>query len=131
MTMATIERLRGALQALLEATDLAPERNCNCTSHLAPPCGDCVEWAALREARQQAESVMAEPYLAAAAELQPVQQPADAPRYIELANPAAEDDPDAAARAYAARMGDRWEHMGEEARQRARELAAQRMEPPL
>lgn len=65
------------------------------------------------------------------AELCRTPQPADAPRYIELANPAAEDDPDAAARAYAARMGDRWEHMGEEARQRARELAAQRLEPPL
>lgn len=43
--------------------------------------------------------------------------------------PAAEYDPDAAARAYAARMGDRWEHMGEEARQRARELATRHQEP--
>lgn len=39
--------LRSHLESLLELIDV-PEANCSC--HVAPPCGDCVEHGAMREA---------------------------------------------------------------------------------
>jgi hypothetical protein len=51
--MITIE---GALRDLLDAIPAPPERNCSC--HIAPPCHDCVEYAALREAIGNAEAAL-------------------------------------------------------------------------
>lgn len=144
-------RLRGALQHLLELSDLAPEPNCHC--HAMPPCGDCVEWGGLREARAEAEAALAAasarelagaehvalhnllaaaparyapPYPDAATDpfnavMDCVPPAACAARYAEAANFGGAPDPDAEAAAYAASMGDRWERMGEEAREAARQ----------
>jgi hypothetical protein len=46
--------LLSALEFLCEITEPPPESNCSC--HLAPPCGDCVEYGALREALAMAEA---------------------------------------------------------------------------
>lgn len=43
--------MRAALEALLEVS-YAPEARCSC--HLSPPCGDCVEFGATREAMDDA-----------------------------------------------------------------------------
>jgi hypothetical protein len=48
--------LRAALELLVERADLAPARNCSC--HLAPPCGDCVEWGGLREGLEEARAAL-------------------------------------------------------------------------
>lgn len=47
------ELLRGVLEAMPEI----PERDCSC--HVAPPCGDCVEWSHLRELVESAERALA------------------------------------------------------------------------
>lgn len=39
-----------ASEHLIEMVGHVPERNCSC--HISPPCNDCVEWSALREAIQ-------------------------------------------------------------------------------
>ena len=41
------ERMREALEACLEEL-YAPEASCSC--HISPPCGDCVDYASVREA---------------------------------------------------------------------------------
>lgn len=41
-----------ALRHMYEVSDIAPEPNCSC--HLSAPCGDCVEWFGMREARRNA-----------------------------------------------------------------------------
>lgn len=51
------ERLRGIILELTESID-APEPNCGC--HLNPPCADCVEWSAWREATDKARAALKE-----------------------------------------------------------------------
>lgn len=70
-------QLRAALQDLLEVADIAPEPNCAC--HVAPPCGDCVEWAALREACANARELLLAQDQATAAGAPRAQQPLDGP----------------------------------------------------
>ena len=41
-------RLESALEFLLEVMEYPPDSNCSC--HISPPCGDCVNWSDLREA---------------------------------------------------------------------------------
>lgn len=53
---AALTVMAAALERLLEETDVPPAPNCSC--HLAPPCGDCVEWGGLREARAEAEQAL-------------------------------------------------------------------------
>jgi hypothetical protein len=50
--------IRDALEQLVEAIDAPPAANCSC--HIAPPCGDCVEWSALREALADAKTALQE-----------------------------------------------------------------------
>lgn len=45
------------LQDLTEFIDV-PEKNCSC--HLSPPCGDCVEYAGIRETIESANQILAE-----------------------------------------------------------------------
>lgn len=47
--------VREALEFLLEVTE-PPERNCSC--HLNPPCGDCVDYGAIRDAHAQARAAL-------------------------------------------------------------------------
>lgn len=51
-TSGLVEALRG----LMEVTE-PPEANCSC--HIAPPCGDCVDYAAVREAHEVAHAALA------------------------------------------------------------------------
>lgn len=44
----THNNLAAAVQLLLDEVPAPPDPNCSC--HLAPPCGDCVEWGGLRGA---------------------------------------------------------------------------------
>lgn len=53
------DSIRDALELLLEMSDIAPEANCAC--HISGPCSDCIEWAALREARKYANEILATP----------------------------------------------------------------------
>lgn len=53
---AVANTLAAALERLLEVTDTPPARNCGC--HIAPPCGDCVEYGGLREAIADAEAAL-------------------------------------------------------------------------
>jgi len=53
---AVTNQLAAALQLLLERNDHPPKRNCSC--HITPPCGDCVEWGGLREAIEEAEAAL-------------------------------------------------------------------------
>lgn len=49
--------LMSALCEMLEMTDEPPERNCSC--HINPPCGDCVDNSGLRSARKMARAALA------------------------------------------------------------------------
>lgn len=51
-----VDALETALQALLDCVGEPPDANCSC--HIAPPCSDCVEHAALREALGLARTAM-------------------------------------------------------------------------
>jgi len=51
-----IDLLRITLETLVEFTDV-PDANCSC--HIAPPYGDCVAYAGIREALDQARTVLA------------------------------------------------------------------------
>jgi hypothetical protein len=51
------ERLQAALEQLLDNVDEPPEGNCSC--HLSPPCSDCVDCSALRNALSDARSAIA------------------------------------------------------------------------
>lgn len=51
-TSGLVEALRG----LMEVTE-PPEANCSC--HIAPPCSDCVDYAAVREAHEVARAAIA------------------------------------------------------------------------
>ena len=54
--IAEVERLREALEmALVEL--YAPEPNCSC--HISPPCGDCVDYSSIREAADKARTALA------------------------------------------------------------------------
>lgn len=46
-----------ALKWLCEAVPEPPEKNCSC--HIAPPCGDCVEYDGLREALKAGRAAIA------------------------------------------------------------------------
>jgi hypothetical protein len=50
-------KLHAALEQLLEMIDTPPARNCSC--HISPPCGDCVEYSGLRIAIADAEQALA------------------------------------------------------------------------
>lgn len=45
-----------ALTTLHENVEPPPEKNCSC--HIAPPCGDCVEYDALRDALDRARAIL-------------------------------------------------------------------------
>lgn len=51
-----VDALEAALQALLDCTEIPPDSNCSC--HLHPPCGDCVEYGELRAALQLARTAL-------------------------------------------------------------------------
>ena len=55
--IAAAPKLLEALESLVDVADIAPEPNCAC--HLSPPCGDCVEWSALREELKRARAAIA------------------------------------------------------------------------
>ena len=48
--------LLAALENLMDQVS-PPDANCRC--HIAPPCNDCVEWAATREAMDDARAAIA------------------------------------------------------------------------
>lgn len=50
------DELVEALTALHENVEPPPEKNCSC--HIAPPCGDCVEYDALRDALDRARAIL-------------------------------------------------------------------------
>lgn len=53
----TIDTLSARLQALIDMTEpLVPEKNCAC--HLSPPCDDCVEYWGVRDALENANSLL-------------------------------------------------------------------------
>lgn len=55
--------LRDRLEVLIEAVENTvsiPERDCRC--HLAPPCGDCMDWSMLREAMEKAKAALVDIY---------------------------------------------------------------------
>lgn len=51
------DQLLEALESLYSITEPAPEKNCSC--HFFPPCGDCVDYSALRDAMESAEEAIA------------------------------------------------------------------------
>lgn len=53
---ARADALETALRALLDCTEPPPDANCSC--HIRPPCSDCVNYAALREALDLARTAM-------------------------------------------------------------------------
>ena len=48
--------LRAALRGFMEAVDEPPNSNCSC--HISPPCHDCVDYGALREAFANARAAL-------------------------------------------------------------------------
>lgn len=58
MSTELFDRLRSAVEYLLESIEEPPDRNCSC--HLNPPCNDCVTWGAEREAREQIAEIFKE-----------------------------------------------------------------------
>ena len=46
-----VERLEAWGDRLEELLGDPPDANCSC--HISPPCNDCVEWAAIREAKTE------------------------------------------------------------------------------
>lgn len=52
-----IRRLETCVEDFLELTEV-PDANCSC--HLAPPCGDCVEYGSIREVRALANALLKE-----------------------------------------------------------------------
>ena len=54
---ARIRRLEACIEDFLELTEV-PDANCSC--HLAPPCGDCVEYGSIREVRALANALLKE-----------------------------------------------------------------------
>jgi hypothetical protein len=46
-----VKRLESAGDTLEELLGDPPKANCYC--HISPPCNDCVEWAAIREAKTE------------------------------------------------------------------------------
>lgn len=53
-----VDPMRSALEGLMDAVGEPPAPNCSC--HLSPPCGDCVEYGGLREAWAAATSALAD-----------------------------------------------------------------------
>lgn len=51
-------RIRLALEELLEHVEEPPERNCSC--FVSPPCNDCVDWSGLRSALAEARAALQE-----------------------------------------------------------------------
>jgi hypothetical protein len=54
--VALLQQLEGALEGFIENDD-TPEASCSC--HIAPPCGDCVEYAQQRELLSNATEALA------------------------------------------------------------------------
>ena len=52
-----IRRLEACIEEFLDHTEV-PDANCSC--HLAPPCGDCVEYGRIREVRGLANALLKE-----------------------------------------------------------------------
>lgn len=67
--MSTNSDALAALEQLLDVIEYPPERNCSC--HVSPPCGDCVNHGALRNAIAEAEAVLLGNGRIAARERQP------------------------------------------------------------
>lgn len=51
------DQLLNALEYILETTEPPPRKNCRC--HINPPCSDCVDYGALREAIEYAQQAIA------------------------------------------------------------------------
>ncbi|CAB5079587.1 hypothetical protein UFOVP143_41 [uncultured Caudovirales phage] len=56
--IAEIEQLRAALQHFIEVVPEPTDSNCSC--HISPPCSDCLENSALREAFADARKLLGE-----------------------------------------------------------------------
>lgn len=63
MTEPQLQRLQGAasallaaLEALLDVTEAPPAANCTC--HIAPPCGDCMDHSLAREVIAEARTAI-------------------------------------------------------------------------
>jgi hypothetical protein len=56
MTDAHTPGLIAALENLMDQVSL-PDEACRC--HISPPCNDCVEWSATRDAMDQARAAIA------------------------------------------------------------------------
>ena len=54
---ARLRRLEACIEEFLDHTEV-PDANCSC--HLAPPCGDCVEYGSIREVRALANALLKE-----------------------------------------------------------------------
>ena len=52
-----IRRLETCVEDFLELTEV-PDANCSC--HLNPPCGDCVEYSGIRDVRKRANVLLKE-----------------------------------------------------------------------
>ena len=55
--IASAPELLKALEELLESTEIPPDRNCSC--HISPPCGDCVDYSYLRHSIEKAKAAIA------------------------------------------------------------------------
>lgn len=55
--VAVNEQLFSALQLFIDTVEEPPEANCSC--HIAPPCGDCVNYSQLREAFEDGRAAIA------------------------------------------------------------------------
>jgi hypothetical protein len=53
---ARVAALERSLQDLLDNVDEPPEANCSC--HISPPCGDCVNYSGAREAFASARAAL-------------------------------------------------------------------------
>lgn len=55
--VAVNQQLFSALQLFIDTVEEPPEANCSC--HIAPPCGDCVNYSQLREAFEEGRAAIA------------------------------------------------------------------------
>lgn len=51
------QQLFSALQLFIDTVEEPPEANCSC--HIAPPCGDCINYSQLREAFEEGRAAIA------------------------------------------------------------------------
>lgn len=57
MLEARIRRLESCIEDFLALTE-PPDANCSC--HINPPCGDCVEYGGIRDVRKAANKLLKE-----------------------------------------------------------------------